>query len=303
MTNDRYDQPNIAIIGAGVIGLTSAIELIQAGYKKLTVYAENITPYTTSDVAAAICGTQKFYPEFENTWYQNTLLKYEQLLSVKNSGISKLNYLEMKKKKSTPSDYICTSTKKVFLINSKINMPFLMELLNKNNITIKKEKIINIHELTKQYNIIINCAGLGARKIFLDENIFPVRGQIVIVSKPKNLNACMAVLVDELTYIIPRDKDCILGGTEEINNWNLEPDKTITYQIIERAQQLYPLLKNEKILDVKVGLRPSRHKIRVETEKLDDRLIIHNYGHGGEGYSFSWGCAKAVKDIINKEYT
>ena len=39
-----------------------------------------------------------------------------------------------------------------------------------------------------------------------------------------------------------------------------------------------------------VGLRPFRATgFRVEVERLEDKLLVHNYGHGGGGITLSWG--------------
>jgi D-amino-acid oxidase len=49
-------------------------------------------------------------------------------------------------------------------------------------------------------------------------------------------------------------------------------------------------------------LRPSRRSgVRVGAEKLPDgRSVIHNYGHGGAGFTLSWGCAQTVFELARK---
>jgi D-amino-acid oxidase len=38
--------------------------------------------------------------------------------------------------------------------------------------------------------------------------------------------------------------------------------------------------------------------VRLEKEKLrDGRAVIHNYGHGGSGFTLSWGCAHEVAQL------
>ena len=67
---------------------------------------------------------------------------------------------------------------------------------------------------------------------------------------------------------------------------------------IEPALQLAPIrARTDRIFDIAVCLRPFRPAgPRVETERLGDTLVVHNYGHGGSGWSLSWGSsARAVR--------
>ena len=46
----------------------------------------------------------------------------------------------------------------------------------------------------------------------------------------------------------------------------------------------------DRIFDVTVCLRPFRAAgPRLDTEQIGDTLVVHNYGHGGSGWSLSWG--------------
>ena len=66
----------------------------------------------------------------------------------------------------------------------------------------------------------------------------------------------------------------------------------------EPALQLAPIrARTDRIFDIAVCLRPFRPAgPRVETERLGDTLVVHNYGHGGSGWSLSWGSsASAVR--------
>ena len=51
-----------------------------------------------------------------------------------------------------------------------------------------------------------------------------------------------------------------------------------------------------KVFAERVGLRPFRKSgVRLERDQLSDgRTVIHNYGHGGAGFTLSWGCAEEV---------
>jgi len=42
--------------------------------------------------------------------------------------------------------------------------------------------------------------------------------------------------------------------------------------------------------------------VRLERDRLGDgRTVIHDYGHGGSGFTLSWGCASEVLDIAESE--
>lgn len=60
-----------------------------------------------------------------------------------------------------------------------------------------------------------------------------------------------------------------------------------------------PELRGARVLDVRVGLRPTRPRIRVERVAVGDRCLVHNYGHGGGGITLSWGCAREVAALLD----
>jgi len=65
-----------------------------------------------------------------------------------------------------------------------------------------------------------------------------------------------------------------------------------------RSAVLDPSFDHVQIISVQVGLRPGRDRIRVEAEKVGSKTVVHNYGHGGSGFTVSWGCAKEVVRIV-----
>jgi D-amino-acid oxidase len=126
-----------------------------------------------------------------------------------------------------------------------------------------------------------------------------VQGQVVRVTRP----AGEAILVDETgdfpTYVVPRDHDCILGGTAVENAWQRTPDPAVTAAIVDRCRALCPALRESRILSAHVGLRPGRRQIRLEAETLaSGKRVIHNYGHGGAGFTTAWGTALAVLQLL-----
>jgi D-amino-acid oxidase len=98
-------------------------------------------------------------------------------------------------------------------------------------------------------------------------------------------------------YAIARTNDCVFGGTNDVSG-NLAIDPATTDRVVCECSRV---LKIEKpnVLAERVGLRPFRKSgVRLERGQLSDgRTVIHNYGHGGSGFTLSWGCAREVLEI------
>jgi D-amino-acid oxidase len=98
-------------------------------------------------------------------------------------------------------------------------------------------------------------------------------------------------------YAIPRANDCVLGGTNEVS-YDLNPDPKTTEAIVAECSRVLKV-SNPRVIRERVGLRPFRKSgVRLEKGKLSDgRTVIHNYGHGGSGFTLSWGCAENVFEL------
>jgi D-amino-acid oxidase len=105
-----------------------------------------------------------------------------------------------------------------------------------------------------------------------------------------------------VAYIVPRLHDVVLGGTDDEGNESTEPDPTVTQGILRRCAQLapdFPAPTPDDVLSVVCGLRPVRSTVRLEAEHpTPERLLVHNYGHGGAGVTLSWGCAAEVASLV-----
>jgi D-amino-acid oxidase len=68
--------------------------------------------------------------------------------------------------------------------------------------------------------------------------------------------------------------------------------------MLMRAVATVPELQKASVRRHRVGLRPARPAVRLETEQRDDATIVHCYGHGGSGVTLSWGCADDVLAVV-----
>ncbi|KAF2657285.1 DAO-domain-containing protein [Lophiostoma macrostomum CBS 122681] len=164
--------------------------------------------------------------------------------------------------------------------------------------------------------IVINCTGLGARELCHDSDVYPIRGQTVLVRiRPSPAPASSSIILHEdpsiaplATYIVPRPgtDTFVLGGTKIPNDWSSEPDSAISAAIIERCKSVWPALKDAEIeiLSEQVGLRPGRQGgVRLEVEEVDAGggvvvSVIHQYGHAGAGYQNSIGSARKALGLV-----
>jgi glycine/D-amino acid oxidase-like deaminating enzyme len=79
------------------------------------------------------------------------------------------------------------------------------------------------------------------------------------------------------------------------------PKTSATTQLVPRRAPVRLPLVNvawDRVIRTTIGLRPHRPSgFVLRAEKLDDKTLIHNFGHGGSGMSLSWGCAAMATDL------
>jgi hypothetical protein len=136
---------------------------------------------------------------------------------------------------------------------------------------------------------IVNCTGVAARNLTPDPQVFPCKGQTVVISGTANRLATRCGNGWEALVIPwPGTNQTMLGGCKIANDWSATPDDSMTQTILERCKSIAPELLNSDgrfdILQVRVGLRPARHGgPRMELERYGDKFICHAYGHGSAG--------------------
>ena len=95
--------------------------------------------------------------------------------------------------------------------------------------------------LTLEEPVIINCTGLGARDLFDDELLFPIKGQLSFILPQKEIDY---ITITDGTYMFPRGDGILLGGTFEYNNWDLTPDPAETQRIIREQSAFFKAMKD-----------------------------------------------------------
>lgn len=161
-------------------------------------------------------------------------------------------------------------------------------------------RIEDLWELQPSFDIVVNCSGLGSRRLVGDPMISPVRGQVLQARAPWVKHFIRDG--SGLTYIYPGMSYVTLGGTREKGDWNLSPDAELSREIFSRCCALEPSLYRAYDIKEKVGLRPSRPGVRLQKEILvrgqQTLPVVHNYGHGSGGISVHWGSALEATRLV-----
>jgi D-amino-acid oxidase len=311
---------SVAIIGAGVSGLTCGVVFVERGFRT-SIFAEQIGTHTTSGAAAALWFPYDAEPAKKVIPW--ALATYQVLVDLSKDSGSGVSMIELRQFCRTgkiqipdwaqpyviPSEVGGSLDISVFesgfalrvpLMDTTIYLDYLANRFQKAGGAIQeKVRLEKVDDVDPKFDLVINCAGIGARELARDVDLEPHRGQVAIVPKIDNLNSAIVCDDAPLMYAVPRTNDCVFGGTNEVSD-NLAPDPATTDSIVTECSRLLRI-KKPRVLRERVGLRPFRKSgVRLEKEKLSDgRTVIHNYGHGGSGLTLSWGCARNVLHLCS----
>ena len=304
------------VVGSGVVGLSSAVRLLEAGFQ-VEVWTRDLPQRTTSSIAAAIWYAFKASPaELVVRWARSTYDEFEKLARDPYSGVTMhrgvelvavgcvdagvqlragAKHLQALPRAEVPREFAAGYAMEVPVAEMPIYLDWLVKRLEHLGGHLHERRVVDFAEPLSQCALVVNCTGLASRELCHDKEVVAIRGQIVRVEK----SGIDTFVLDDydprgLTYVIPRSKDCVLGGTVGIDREDLVPEESSTKDILARCISVEPRLKHARVLSVAVGIRPGRSSVRVEAERRGTATLIHNYGHGGAGITLSWGCAQDV---------
>lgn len=177
-------------------------------------------------------------------------------------------------------------------------MQWLTDKVKRGGGKFQQKKISSFEELSSSA-IIINCTGLGSGAVLDDKMLQPVRGQAVLVKAPWITHWFIYYGLDSYNYLLPRARDVVLGATSEADNPSESPDPKTAEIILKKCESFIPSLGGAEVVGGWAGLRPLRDPIRLDSCKGPaGSLLVHCYGHGGQGFILSWGCAMEIGDIV-----
>lgn len=296
-------ESRVIVVGAGVIGLTCAVRLLEAGHR-VDVVARDLPRETTSAVAAALWYPYRALPQDRVTaWSATSYAVFDALADTDpDCGVRMLPGTELLGKQrpdpwwhaavpalartdDVPDGYASGWTFTTPVADMSVYLDWLARQVEERGGTLTR---LNLGALPSGPELVVNCSGLGARLLGSDRTVVPVRGQVVHVEQV-GLDRWWLDSAGP-TYVVPRERDIVVGGTEVEGEWSRTPSPEVASDILRRATRLVPALAGARVLRHKVGLRPVRPAVRLE--RVGD--VVHCYGHGGAGVTLSWGVADEV---------
>jgi len=300
------------VVGGGVSGLTTALALTEAGWS-VDIVASETFDATVSVVAAAIWTMTEAEPADDaRRWALTSRERFARIAGDGTSGVALLRQRELERTdpgplwwESTPyvrrmdadelpEGYAAGFEIEGFIIEPPRYLTWLTDRLAAGGVRVEIRTLDSLADV--EGDLVVNCTGLGARSLVGDDSMTPIRGQVVAVANPGIDDAVADESdLDCISYVYPRSTEVILGGSRQFGSDETIPDPQLTERILADAAVLDARVAGAEVLYVRVGLRPGRPQVRLDSDtRPDGRTVIHNYGHSGAGYILSWGCAADV---------
>jgi len=279
-----HTERKAAVLGSGVVGLTTARELQRHGFD-VTIYAATVPPDTTSNMSLAgftptsgLVDFQKRTPEWEAQFRQAVRIAYRrlQLLAGPKYGVTWINnYAPTNNEQAGrgtnallpeevqgarvilqpgehpfPMKYAIERPE--MRIEPSIYLDALMDdfLIWGGKVVIRKfDSPRDVTALTE--NLIVNCTGLGAKAIFDDPELVPLKGQLVVLMPQPEITYSTSGGARQPTtpdagfvHMMPRADGIILGGTSIRDNWSFDIEEADRKRVVEAHIDLFNAMKD-----------------------------------------------------------
>lgn len=269
---EKIPHKRLAIIGAGIAGLSTAFELIKHGYQ-ISIYADKFSPYLTSNVAAGIFsypvlhGTEteaekrflddlfdlsssRYLASFIKPEFQGLRLIDDYIFGINDNPHVIINEY----KKLALEEYkvrvhfdnglekigIC---KKVFGLDGSIFINDLIDQLQQAKVKFNYEKFNDIKDIQAlDEEVVINCTSIGSKELFKDNNFLPVRGQLIYFKPQQGINYSTYESTEDPNYwvkIYPWHDRIILNGVYEPGFEVCENTKETVARMLYNARRLF----------------------------------------------------------------
>jgi len=265
----------VAVLGSGAVGLATARLLQEAGFA-VTIYTKDLPPNTTSNIAGgqwfpflvsepdkrtslfnqqflaaaefAYCRYQIMVgPRYGIRWMRNYFLNeepWDEQGYLGKDGVLRSMVPELRDLSAHEHPFPDAPFVRQF--DTMIIEPpvYLAALLNDIRIAGATTKVMEIRDRGEIPNLpeklVFNCTGLGAKALFADEELTPLKGQLTILLPQPEVQ--YAIAKGDL-YMFPRTDGILLGGTHERGIWTLDPNLEKKQEIMARHKAFFDSFK------------------------------------------------------------
>lgn len=261
------EQRRAAVIGCGAVGLATARLLQRYGWQ-VTIHARELPPETTSNIAGAQWSPASFYDDdaVDDAFYDSVATalthsyrEFQHLVGPRYGIRWVSNYVvtdrpvaddDMRHRypELFPELAVLSMGEHPFaarhalhfdtmFIEPPVYLPALMRDFRDAGGDIIVRELADLSAvLAMDEPVIFNCAGLGARALFGDEELMPVKGQLLVLKPQADIHYLM---ISDGIYMFPRTDGVLLGGTFERNEWSLTPNEDASRRILEQHQRFF----------------------------------------------------------------
>lgn len=261
----------MAVLGAGAVGLATA-RLLQEHGVEVTIYAKNLPPDTTSNIAGAqvfpvtVYAPDSITPAFRAQFVEAARYSYKRYQSMVGEyyGIRWMPNYQMDRQplpdtglssKQSPIADLMPELRDLAPEEHPFAFPYvrrfdtmfvqpvvyLEAMLREVRIaggTVLVREMHDIREvLDLPQTVIVNCTGLGAKALFNDPDLVPIKGQLTFLLPQPEVE--YATLPPEGLYMFPRRDGILLGGTHDRGNWDLTPDPVAEARILATHAEIF----------------------------------------------------------------
>lgn len=266
-----YDpaKPDCAVLGCGAVGLATA-RLLQERGANLRIYARDLPPSTTSNVAGAQWWPASVYDHDRATpayleqhvaaarfafrryqslvgdaygvaWERNYNVAMRPITSYPVGEDDPMRELVVNQHDLTPLEHNFPRPFVRAFDTMMIETPLYLRRMEADVRLAGAEIVVREFSDVAQVRAlpertIFNCTGLGAGALFGDTEIMPVRGQLVILLPQPEVDYN---LIAREGYMFGRRDGIVLGGTFDRGEWSLEPDPAAIARILEGHRGIF----------------------------------------------------------------
>jgi D-amino-acid oxidase len=312
---------NLLVIGSGVSGMTAALKLAQAGHKVTVWSREASTVFADSSFNAYAMWwpvADPAQPRLE-PWADVTYARLSALAQDPTTGVQMRKIFSLQTSTGKPwfaklpffrnaqPGEISAEYADAFVLDQapvvdpEVHLPWLRKQLELAGVSFEQRTVDNLTDCPGQFDALINCTSLGARKLVGDASLYPSRFQVVKIKH----NGFDRVVFDDggpnsRACIVPHKDYIKLGAVVDEHIETTEIDDAATVDILRRCCKMVPGFKADlsDVLKVTRAFRPERATVRVEPEIVGNRLVVHNYGHDGMGYILAIGIAEEIVALL-----